>query len=136
MQNSIFERYIQVILQLSCPKYQFEETFETFQILKSSENVKSTGLDGARNKKSVLSDDLGQRIGDKFTKLSKISFSMNYVTADFLQFLTGKHQNLAFVWTGVYLSSNPSISGILLNFPNFLKSQILSRLVTRTVTVF
>ena len=61
---------------------------------------------------------------------------MNYVTADFLQFLTGKRQNLAFGWKGVYLSSNPSISGILLNFPNFLKSQILSRLVTRTVTVF
>ena len=61
---------------------------------------------------------------------------MNYVTADFLQFLTGKRQNLAFGWKAGYLLSNPNISGILLNFPNFLKSQILSRLVTRTVTLF
>ena len=65
--------------------------------------------------------NLGQRVGDKFTKLSKIGFSMKCFTADFLEFFTKKRQNLAFGWTGGYSQSNPRISGIFLKFPNFLR---------------
>ena len=41
--------------------------------------------------------NLGQKIGDKLTKLSKIGFSMECFTADFLRFFTEKRQNLALV---------------------------------------
>ena len=44
---------------------------------------------------AVLDYNLGQKVGDKFTKLSKIRFSMECFTADFLQFFTKKRQNLA-----------------------------------------
>ena len=40
--------------------------------------------------------NLGQKVGDKLTKLSKIGFSIERFTADFLQFFTKKRQNLAF----------------------------------------
>ena len=60
--------------------------------------------------------NLGQKVGDKFTKLSKIGFSMEWFTADFLQFFTKKHQNLGFRWTAGYSQSNPRISGFSLNF--------------------
>ena len=70
--------------------------------------------------------NLGQRVGDKFTKLSKIGFSMECFTANFLQFFTKKHQNLALAWTAGYLPSNPNISGIFLKFPNFLRSCLKS----------
>ena len=53
--------------------------------------------------------NLGQRVGDKFTKLSKIGFSMECFTPDFLQFLTKKRQNLALGWAAGYSLSNPSI---------------------------
>ena len=43
--------------------------------------------------------NLGQKVGDKFTKLRKIGFSMECFTADFLHFLTETFQNLAFRWT-------------------------------------
>ena len=66
--------------------------------------------------------NLGQKVGDKFTKLSKISFSTECFTADFLQFFTKKRHNLAFEWTTGNLPSNPSISGIFLKFPNLLGS--------------
>ena len=58
----------------------------------------------------------------KFTKLSKIGFSMEYFTANLLQFFTEKRQNLAFGWTAGQSPSNPSIVGIFLKFPNFLRS--------------
>ena len=45
---------------------------------------------------------------------------MECFTADFLRFFTDKRQNLALGWTAGYSPSNPSISGILLKFPNFL----------------
>ena len=32
--------------------------------------------------------NLGQKVGDKLTKLSEIGFSMEWFTADFLQFFT------------------------------------------------
>ena len=57
-------------------------------------------------------------------KLSKIRFSMEYFTADFLRFFTNKRQNLAFGWMAGYSPPNPSISVIsviLLKFPNFLR---------------
>ena len=47
---------------------------------------------------------------------------MECFTADFLQFFTKKCQNLALDLTAGYLPSNPSISGIFLKFPNFLRS--------------
>ena len=66
---------------------------------------------------AVKSCNLVQKAGDKFTKLSKIGFSMERFTAYFLRFFTKKDQNLAFGWTAGYLPSNPSISGIFLKFP-------------------
>ena len=70
--------------------------------------------------------NLEQRVGDKVTKLSNIGFSMECFTADFLRFFTKKHQNLALGWTAGYLPSNPSILGIFLKFPNFLRSCLKS----------
>ena len=49
--------------------------------------------------------NLGQRVGDKLTKLSKIHFSMECSTADFLGFFTKKRQNLVFDWTAGYSPS-------------------------------
>ena len=40
--------------------------------------------------------NLGQKVGDKFTKLSKIGFSMECFTADFLQFFTKKTSKFGF----------------------------------------
>ena len=72
--------------------------------------------------KNFINYNLGLRIENKFTKFSKISFSMKCFTADFLQFFTKKLQNLAFGWTAMNSLSNLSISGIFLSFPNFLRS--------------
>ena len=75
-----------------------------------------------------LNYNLGQKVGDKFTKLSKIGFSMECFTADFLPFFTRKRENLALGWTAGYLPLNPSVSGIFLKFPeisfssNFLET--------------
>ena len=66
--------------------------------------------------------NLGQKVGNKFTNLSKISFSMEWFTAGFLQFFTKKRQNLDFGWTAVHLPSNLTISEIFLKFLNFLRS--------------
>ena len=66
--------------------------------------------------------NLGHKVGDTFTKLSKIGFFTECFTADFLQFFTKKRQNLAFGWTAGYSPSNPSVSGIFLKFPNFPRS--------------
>ena len=60
--------------------------------------------------------NLGQKVGDKFTKLSKIGFSMECFTADFYRFFTKKRQNLAFGWTAGYSPSKPSITEIFLKF--------------------
>ena len=40
--------------------------------------------------------NLGQKVGDKFTKLSKIGFFMECFTADFLQFLSKNVKILLF----------------------------------------
>ena len=57
-----------------------------------------TKVSGTSQKgKAVSSGNLGQRVGDKLTKLSKLGFSMECFTADFLQFFTKSCQNLAFV---------------------------------------
>ena len=66
--------------------------------------------------------NLGQKVGDKLMKLSKIGFSMEYFTADFLRFFTQKCQNLAFGWTAGFSLSNPCILVIFWKFPNFLRS--------------
>ena len=67
-------------------------------------------------------NNLGQKVGDKFTKLSKIGFFMECFTSDFLQFFSKKRQNLTFGWTAGYAPSTSSISEIFLKFPNFLRS--------------
>ena len=66
--------------------------------------------------------NLGQKVGDKLMKLSKIGLSMECFTADVLQFFTEKRQNLAFGWTAEYLPSNPRNPGIFLKFTYFLRS--------------
>ena len=66
--------------------------------------------------------NLGQRVADKLTKLSKVGFSMECFTADFLRFFTEKCHNLAFDWMSGYSTSNSSISAIFWKFPNFLRS--------------
>ena len=48
---------------------------------------------------TCITYNLGQKVRDKLTKLSKIGFSMECFTADFLRFFTKKCQNLAFGWT-------------------------------------
>ena len=65
---------------------------------------------------------LGQKVVDKFTKLSKTGFSVKCFTTDIFRFFTEKRQNLAFRWPAGYSLSNPSILGIFLKFPNFLRS--------------
>ena len=69
-----------------------------------------------------FSCNLEQKVGDKFTKLIKIGFSIEYFTADFSQFFPEKCQNSTFGWTAVYSPSNPSITVISLKLPNFLRS--------------
>ena len=68
--------------------------------------------------------NLEKKAGNKFTKLSKIGFSMERFTANFLQFSSQKSQNLALharLSLGHHYSpSDASISGIFLKFPNFL----------------
>ena len=66
--------------------------------------------------------NLGQKVGDKFTKLSKIGFSMEFFTTDILQFFNEKRQNLTFGLTAGYSPLNPITSGIFLKLPNFLRS--------------
>ena len=44
-----------------------------------------------------VTNNFGQKVGDKLTKLSKIGFSMECFTAGFLRFFTKTSQNLAFV---------------------------------------
>ena len=72
--------------------------------------------------------NLGQKVGDKFSKLSKLGFSMERFAADNLRYFTKNHQNLVFWWTAGYSLWNLSISGIFLNFPNFLRSLSLKSL--------
>ena len=78
--------------------------------------------------------NLGQKVGDKFTKLSRIGFSVECFAADFLRFFTEKHQNLASGWMAGYSPSNLGISGILLKFPGFLRSLVLTCEATREAT--
>ena len=82
-----------------------------------------------------LSINFEQKVGDKFTNLSKIGFSMERFTDDFLQFFTKKRQKLAFGQAAGYWPSNPSTLGIFFRFPNFLRSSVLSHLATPSATV-
>ena len=54
-------------------------------------------------------------------KLKKQEF-LKCFTGGFLQIFAIKSQDSAFRWLVGYSSSTPSISGIYLNFPNFLSS--------------
>ena len=49
--------------------------------------------------KCVSSDNLGQRVGDKFTNLSKTRFSMECFTADFFAIFYQKASKIGF-WVG------------------------------------
>ena len=71
---------------------------------------------------NISANNHGRKVGDKFTKLNKTGFSMECFTPDFLKFFIKKRQNLAIGWTAGYSPSYPSISGIFLKFPNFLRS--------------
>ena len=73
-------------------------------------------------------------IADQFTNLSKIGFYMECFIADVLQFLTEKPQHVAFGWPAGYFPSHPTISGILLKFPNCLIYQVLRRSATHDAT--
>ena len=53
-------------------------------------------------KMEVYRFNLGQRVGDKFIKLSKIGFSMDCFTAHFLRLFTERRQNLALEWTACH----------------------------------
>ena len=64
----------------------------------------------------LVVNNLGQKLGDKFTKFSKIGFSMECVTADFLQFFTKIPQILTFGWTAGYSPSNQTFQGFSWNF--------------------
>ena len=68
---------------------------QAFSNTKISRKCKIKDSGPSQKQKSVSSDNLGQKVGDKLTKLSKIGFSMEWFTADFLQFFTKKCQNLA-----------------------------------------
>ena len=59
----------------------------------------------------------GQDIVDKLTKLSKMGFSMECFTDDFI-FIC---QDLSLGWPAACSSSIPSISDIFLEFHNFLR---------------
>ena len=78
--------------------------------------------------------NLGQKVKEKFENITKVSFFMESFMAAFLLFFKEKHQNLSFCWTNRYSPSHPSISGIFLKCPNFVKSEFLSRLATSEAT--
>ena len=52
--------------------------------------------------KSLFSENLGQKAGEKSTKLSNIGFSMECFTPNFLQFFKKKRRNLTFRLTAGY----------------------------------
>ena len=99
------------------------------QLLVKMLQLFSADLAHKKNKKQNKKHNLGQKVGDKLTKLSKIGFSMECFIADFLRLFTKTRQNLATGWTARYSPSNPSISRIFLKFP-----KVLSRSATRTLT--
>ena len=70
----------------------------------------------------MFSDNLGQKLGDKLTKLSEIGFAMECFTSEIFVIFSQKCQNLAFGLRARFSLSNPSISGISMKFPNFLRS--------------
>ena len=55
-------------------------------------------------------------------EIKQNGFFYGLFTANFSRRFTESRQNLAFGWTAVYTTSNPSISGSFLKFPNFLRS--------------
>ena len=52
-----------------------------------------------RNESLFFLDNDRLEVGDKFSKLNKICFSMEWFTGHLLQFFTTKRQNLTFRWT-------------------------------------
>ena len=70
--------------------------------------------------------NISEKVGEKFTKLTKRVFSMECFTADFLQFFTRRHQNLAFGRAAGYSQSNPRTQ-----FPKILS---LKSFATREAT--
>ena len=71
---------------------------------------------------TILSQQSWTKGWMQFTKLSKIGFSMECFTAEFLQLFNKKRENLTFGWTAGYSPLNSNISGILLKLTNFLRS--------------
>ena len=87
-----------------------------FSILNFSKKVKSKLSRPSSKYQSVSPENLEQKLENKITKLRKIGFSIQDFTANILQLLTKKLQNLIFGSTAVYSQSNTSISGIFLIF--------------------
>ena len=65
---------------------------------------------------------------------AKQVFIWNVLQLMFCSFLTEKPQHVAFGWPAGYFPSHPTISGILLKFPNCLIYQVLGRSATHDAT--
>ena len=70
--------------------------------------------------RSVSLEYLAQKVGDKFTKLSKIGLSIEYFTADFLECFTKKRSKFGF-----WLSTHHQIQAFSGFSWNFLISEDL-----------
>ena len=66
----------------------------------------------------------GQKVGDKFTKLSKIGFSMESFTAHFLHFFTKNCQNFEFKVDGWILAIKFKHFKDFFKFPSLQNLQI------------
>ena len=109
------------------PNFRFTSFFlSCFFAEKPKIKRKNTQNNGLPDIYLIWTYNLGQRVRDKLRKLIKIDFSMEWLTADLLLFFTEKRQNLAFGCTVGYSPSNPSISRIFLNLPNFRTSYLKS----------
>ena len=116
-----FERYhISVFFATELPYISVWRANGPFQILKSSANIKSRGLEEIKLWKKMKLCFLRQswiKCCRQIYKIKPNRFFHETFTADFLQFFTEKRQNLAFGWTARYLPLNHSLSETILRFP-------------------
>ena len=117
LQDSIFQDSISTIaiaIILACHPYRRVSHVTRVIIVGMPPMLGATRCTGATRY------NLGKGVRDEFTNLSKIGFSIESFTADFLRFFTKKRQKVALGCAAGYSPSNPSISGIFFKFPNFL----------------
>ena len=72
--------------------------------------------------KLCFSGNLGQKVGDKLTKIEQICFSIECFTTKFFASFYWKMSKFVFWLVNGYSLSNPSISGTFLKFIIFLGS--------------